>query len=85
MAGERRKLIIELDIYGVDIDADPLAVAQALGFPLNRPVGFDDLDGYDSDHLMFDATSAVWADQPTPTKQVTENSPGWVPGSGGQV
>jgi hypothetical protein len=58
--GARRKLRIELDIYGVDQDADPLAVAQALGFPLGTPVGFDDLDGYDSDELMSDATGAEW-------------------------
>jgi len=85
MAGQRRKLVLEIDIYGVDTDAEATHVAQAIGFPLNHPMSFDDLDGYDSDELMFDATSAVWADQPAPTKQVTENSPGWVPGSGGQL
>jgi hypothetical protein len=59
MAG-RRKLILEVDIYGVDEDADAVHVAQAIGFPLNHPVGFDDLDGYDSDDLMFDTQSARW-------------------------
>lgn len=64
MPGERRKLIVELDIYGVDGDADPAHVAQALGFPIGEPIAFDGLDGYDDDEdgpsLHYDTTDARW-------------------------
>ena len=62
MAGERRKLRVEIDIYGVDKDADAAHVAQAIGLPLGNPVGFDDLDGYDDEDLAFDTTHAEWVD-----------------------
>jgi hypothetical protein len=58
--GARRTLVLKVHIYGVDGDADAGAVAQALGMPVNNPVGFDDLDGYNSDNLMFDTQEAKW-------------------------
>jgi len=58
----RRKLVLELDIYGLDADADPGHVAQALGFPIGEPVSFDGVDGYDDDELSYDTTGARWTD-----------------------
>lgn len=56
----RRRLRVEIDIYGLDDDADPTHIAQTLGFPIGEVIGFEGVDGYDDDDLSFNPINAEW-------------------------